>query len=177
MRTNGLKRPWLQSTRSATSRPHRWMIFTCLGLAQGCMDADVSQQTPRRRHSCHRGEFGSRSNPDQSLSPLQNALPERIAGIRETPNNVSVRGSVVQPGGRTKRLHVGCFVFDPPRFNTLFTALPIALSAPLGRNGVIVAVCSGLIYAYATVKVVAVRVDCAAFGNLCEPLRRWGQRG
>jgi hypothetical protein len=60
-------------------------------------------------------------NPDQSLPPSENALPERIADIRETPNSVSVKGSVVQPGSRTKSLHVGCFVFDPPRFNALFT--------------------------------------------------------
>jgi hypothetical protein len=60
-------------------------------------------------------------NPDQSLPPSENALPERIADIRETPNNVSVRGSAVQPDGRTTSLLVGCFVSDRPRFNALFT--------------------------------------------------------
>ena len=60
-------------------------------------------------------------NPDQPLPPLENALPERIADIRKTPNNVSVRGSVVQLYRRTTSLLVGCFVFDPPRFNALLT--------------------------------------------------------
>jgi len=35
----------------------------------------------------------------------------------------------------------------------------------------------GVIYAYATVKAVAERLDCAALGNLCEPLRGRGQSG
>jgi hypothetical protein len=34
-----------------------------------------------------------------------------------------------------------------------------------------------VIYAYATVKAVAVRVGRAAIGNLCEPLLRRGQSG
>jgi hypothetical protein len=47
----------------------------------------------------------------QNIGPspplLQDVLPERVEEIRETPNGISVRGSLVQPDGR----NATCLVF------------------------------------------------------------------
>ena len=141
------------------------------------MDADVcSKRLDVAISLATAANLASAQNPDQSLPSLGNALPELIADIRETPNNVSVRGSVVQSGAepKTSSLVVSYFIRD---LTLCSPALPFALAHPWGDMESSLLYAPAVIYAYATVKAVAVRVDCAALGNLCEPLRRRGQSG
>jgi hypothetical protein len=47
-----------------------------------------------------------------NFAAVENTVPERIDEIRESPTDVVVRGSRVQPDGRTTNLVVGCSRLD-----------------------------------------------------------------
>ena len=57
--------------------------------------------------------WAAAQDTDRWLQHFENTVPERIDEIRESPIAVVVRGSRVQPDGRTTNLVVGCGRSNP----------------------------------------------------------------